>query len=338
MKIIKALVNFLFTINIFEIRDLLGIAFFLFIVSASLFFFFVNFNILYIEPLMCDLASMGDTSSISELLELMRERYKIPGDLQMIGSLYFDRHPAYYFQESEEKNLFRLLNISLHWDIKDNRDYYLRELEKIADRTDDLLLKYRIFLHIAIYYSYLADQAPEENLNLFRHYLNKANRIPVPEMQRVDIYYYYAYYHYLNRNYREALNYLNRTIFDDKFIDARLLQLMVFICIEQNYYFYRMEAFKLTNSIIKSPETDNALIMIIVRLLLKEGARDPANPFFNYFLSIFYEEVNDLQKAVENARAFEDRYKKPVYDYFIEDNRRRLRNLERKTANSHDRY
>lgn len=278
---------------------------------------------------MADMSSRGDISDISELLELLQERYKVPSDIQLMGSLYFDRYPDYYFTESADRNLFRLLNISLHWGLDNNTEYYIDELNKLAETTTQIILKYRIYLHIAMYYSNLANRNPDHYIPLFRTYLDKADRIPLMERQKIDLYYYYAYYYYLKEDYRNALQYINRTLWDDRFIDGKLLQFMIFISIEQNYYFYRMEANKIADNIIKSPESSDMFILIIIRILAGEISNRPDNPFLHYFLSKFYERINDNDKALESALQFENRYKKPVFDFFIQDNKNRIRRLKR---------
>ncbi len=335
----KNMLKDLTTISNLEIRMLICAVFLLFIVFSILVFLFTVFNILNIEPLMSEFSQMDDLSGISEFIDILRERYRVPSDIQLIGSLYFDRYPAQYFEESYEKNIFRLLNIALNWGLSEQKDFYLKEMMNLAELpSTPPLLKYRYFLHIAIYYAYQSDKdTNRENLSLLKKYLDKAAVIPVPEDQKVDLYYQYAFYYYLERDYARSLNYINRTMSDDKFIDAKLLQLLVYISTDKNYYFYRMEACKLTNSIISSPEIEDMFIVLILKMLSLEMEKYPDNPFFHYFSAIFYQELNDTDKALDSARKFHNRYKKPVYDYFIEDNKHRIEYLERLSRDQNDR-
>ncbi len=332
------LTNQIFTPGILGIRTLTGIAFACFAVFSILVFLFAYLNIFNIEPLMYELCQESRPSSISDLIKALKQRYETPSDIQLLGSVYFDRYPYAYFEESHEKNIFRLLNIALQWGLRNSRDYYLDEMIKLAEDSSNPLLRYRIYLHIAVYYSHSAEKYGNSlHMSLYKDYLDRADRIYLEEKLKVDLDYNYAYYYFLEKKYDRSLRYLNRALRDELFIDARLLQLILYISIDKNEYFYRMEAYKLTNSIISNPEIEEMMIVIILRILAEQSEKNPGNPFFYYFMAIYYNKLNDTEKALENALRFGNTYKKPVYDYFIEDNKIRIRNLEKLRGTSNDR-
>ena len=312
-----------------DLRHSLVMAITCFIVFSLLLLLFLEFNILTaLAPSAGGLSGSSGQGrmSLRELMEIVKNRHSFPADIHMLDSLYFDRHPERYFPESRDKNLFRLLAMAVYWGLPDKREEHARKLEQLARATGDDMLRYRIRLFLAGYYLQRENTRPAAA----REQLDAASAMKVPERIKSDLHYFYAMAAYLEHDYTAALRHILRTIGEKRFVSARLLQLLIHIVNPRNRYFQRMEAYKLSRNLFQQQLQDRGLYYLIIDTLLQEQADHGNEPFFHFFLALYYEQIDDTPKVMHHCRAFLRAYRRPVFDFFVENAEQRLQRAEKR--------